>query len=90
MRPRGPYRSALAGFVSGGGAFTMSQIATALGCSISRADDVLRRALDAGEVRKADKKSVPGVKRPVQLYEGADARTNAAGTLTEALQAWAR
>jgi hypothetical protein len=92
MRPRGPHRTALAGFVSGGGAFTMAQIATNLGCSIKRANDLLRHAMDAGEVRVAGTTRVPGAKRPVAQYAGADVRTAEAPELllAGAIRGWGR
>lgn len=91
MRPRGKHRSELTGFVSGGGRFTMRELAQGLGCTVDRVDDVVRRALDAGELLKAGTRRVPGAKRPVAEYAGASVCTEApAVDLAKAIQVWGR
>lgn len=90
MRPRGTHRTALAGFVSGGGTFTMRELASGLGCSIRCANDVIYRALQAQELRVVGTKPVPGAKRPVAEYAGASVCTADDVTLDRAIQAWAR
>lgn len=91
MRPRGPHRAALTGFVSGGGRFTMRELARGLGCTIDRADDVIRRALASGELRQVGARRVDGAKRPVAEYASADVCTHEpALDLASALQGWGR
>lgn len=90
MRPRGKHRSALTGFVSGGGRFTMRDLAHTLGCTIDRADDVIRRALNAGELRQVGTRRVDGAKRPVAEYAGASVCTRDAPDLAQAMQGWGR
>lgn len=89
MRPRGKHRNALAGFVSGGGTFTMRDLARTLGCPIDRANDVIKRALAAGEVQRVGTTRVDGAKRPVAEYAGAAVCTSGR-SLAEAIQGWGR
>jgi hypothetical protein len=69
MRPRGHKRQALENFVTGGGQFTMGQLARTLNWTVREADKTLGRALASGEVRKVGTVRTPEAKRPVVLYE---------------------
>lgn len=90
-RPRGAQRTALGGFVSNGGEFTMRQLAGSLKCTIQQANRLLFRAIDAGEVQHAGTKRVDGVKRPVIVYKGADVCIDeSAPSLSQAIQSWGR
>jgi hypothetical protein len=92
MRPQSEIRVTLAAaLVDGGG--TTKQLAQRTGWSIG----LTRRALDnmvtAGDVRKPRSVRVPGVKRPVPVYERAvrpsDAAACGVGPGVDLIMAWA-
>lgn len=71
-RPRGELRAMLDSWSHQNPEFTMGQAARSLGWPISTANDTLKRAVAAGEVRVINSMRTPEAKRPVAVYARAD------------------
>jgi len=71
-RPRGELRAMLDSWSHQNPTFTMGQAARSLGWPVTKANDTLKRAVAAGEVRVIDSMRTPEAKRPVAVYARAD------------------
>lgn len=87
-RPAGQKRQALSQWVSTNHQFTMGQLVRGLGWTMKEADNVIRRAMAAKQLKVVDKIDQPGCKRKVALYAPAD--LVGSKTLNAAMASWAR
>lgn len=86
-RPRGELREMLDGWMHQNPSFTMGQMSRSLGWPLTDSNQVLRRALNAGDVKVIDSRRVPEAKRPVAVYARADYMAGSTG-LGELLRVW--
>ena len=90
-RPLGSKQQALSSWVSGGGRFTLGQVARAHGWSIRQASDTVARAESRGLVQRVGQTHQPGCKRPVvQFAPARQSEPAPAQLLGQALQGWTR
>lgn len=87
-RPAGQKRQALSQWVSAHHQFTMGQLVRGLGWSMCDANNVIRRAMAAKQIKVVDKIEQPGCKRKVALYARPDWVSGQA--LGAAMASWAR
>ncbi len=87
-RPRGVNRNTLAGWMTHNPSFTMGQLSKSIGWPLSVTNLTLRRAVQSGEVRVCGSVRTPEAKRPVAVYEPADAQRSAV-PLANLLKVWA-
>jgi hypothetical protein len=71
-RPRGELRKMLDTWTQQNPSFTMGQMSRSLGWPLTDSNQVLRRAMCAGDIRVIDSMRVPEAKRPVAVYARAD------------------
>jgi hypothetical protein len=87
-RPAGDKRQALSQWVSSHHQFTMGQLVRGLGWTMRDANNIIRRAMAAQQLKVVDKIEQPGCKRKVALY--APAALVGSETLNAAMASWAR
>jgi hypothetical protein len=87
-RPAGDKRQALSKWVTAHTRFTMGQLVRGLGWTMRDADNVIRRAVAARQIKVIDKVAQPGCKRKVALYAPAD--LVGSETLSAVMAGWAR
>jgi len=87
-RPAGDKRQALSQWVTAHSHFTMGQLVRHMGWTMRDANNVIRRAMAAQQIKVVDKVAQPGCKRKVALYAPADLL--GAETLSAAMASWAR
>jgi hypothetical protein len=89
MPVRGEIRNTLQLGLMAGRA-TTRDLAHRTGVGVSSAMFTLRNMVVAGEVVRVDTARVPGVKRPVPVYDLADADTSGGGTNWDLITCWAQ
>ena len=72
------------------GSATTRQLAMSTGVGVTKAMYTLRDMVVAGEVAVVDRVRVPGVKRPVPLYDLADAEPAGDGMNWDLVTCWAQ
>ncbi len=87
-RPAGQKRQALSQWVTAHERFTMGQLVRGLGWTMRDANNVIRRAMAAKQLKVVDKIEQPGCKRKVALYAPAD--LVGSETLNAAMDSWSR